>query len=307
MADTAEPGAGMSVGLSTGADEDSPPAGRGPERDSLPVTVIEPRSGWALLNPAELWRYRELLWFLIWRDVKVRYKQTAVGAAWAVVQPVAVMAVMVLALGRVAAGADAAVPYWLFVLCGLVPWTFFASVVNSTGQSVVANQHLVTKIYFPRLLLPLSAVGLSGLDFLIGCGLLAVAAAVAGVVPGWGLLTLPLVVGVLLLVAVGLGLLLAAATVRYRDFRVMLPLLLQLWLFLTPAIYLQAGVDFGPVGGTVVAANPVQGVVTNFRAAALGTAFDWPALGVSAVVGVVLCAAGVWYFRRAERAFADVI
>src|SRR4051794_22209997 len=107
----------MSVGLPT-TDEDSPPAGSGPERGSLPVTVIEPRSGWALLNPAELWRYRELLWFLVWRDVKVRYKQTAVGAAWAIIQPVAVMAVMVLALGRVAAGGDAAVPYWLFVLCG---------------------------------------------------------------------------------------------------------------------------------------------------------------------------------------------
>src|SRR5262249_37487555 len=150
-------------------------------------------------------------------------KQTAVGAAWAVIQPVAVMTAMAVALGRVAAAADAALPYWLFVLCGLVPWTFFASVVNSTGQSVVAHGPLVTKIYFPRLLLPLSAVGLSGLDFLIGCSLLAVAAAFAGAAPGWGLLTLPLVVGVLLLLAVGLGLLLAAVTVRYRDFRVMLP------------------------------------------------------------------------------------
>jgi lipopolysaccharide transport system permease protein len=275
--------------------------------DEPPLTVIEPRSGWRVLSLAELWRYRELLLFLAWRDVKVRYKQTLAGAAWAVVQPVAVMGVMALALGRVAAAADAAIPYWLFVLCGLVPWTFFAAVVNSTGQSVVANQHLVTKIYFPRLLLPLSAVGLCGLDFLIGLGLLAVAAVAAGMWPGWGLLALPLVVAALLLVAVGLGLLLAAATVRYRDFRVMLPLLLQLWLFLTPAIYLQAGVDFGPVGGAVVAANPVQGVVTNFRAAALGTPFDWPALAASAALGVVLSAAGMWYFRRAERAFADVI
>lgn len=295
----------MSVGL--------PPARPGavtapaPPAADPPVTVIEPRAGWRVVNLAELWRFRELLLFLTWRDVKVRYKQTLAGAAWAVIQPVAVMAVMALALGRVAAAADAAVPYWLFVLCGLVPWTFFAAVVNSTGQSIVANQQLVTKIYFPRLLLPLSAVGLCGLDFLIGCALLAAAAVAAGVVPGWGLLALPVVVAVLLLVAVGLGLLFAAATVRYRDFRVMLPLLLQLWLFLTPAIYLQAGVSFGLLGEVVLAANPVQGVVTNFRAAVLGTPFDWPALGLSAAVGVGLSAAGVWYFRRAERAFADVI
>ena len=273
----------------------------------LPLTVIEPRRGWGVLDLRELWRYRELLLFLAWRDVKVRYKQTVAGFAWAIAQPVAVMLVMTFALGRIAASAESAFPYWLFVLAGLVPWTFFASAVNSTGQSVVANQTLVTKVYFPRLLLPFSAVGLSLLDFLIGFALLLVLAGAAGVVPGWGMLAVPLAVGVLVLVALGLGLVLSAAMVKYRDFRVIVPLLMQMWLFLTPGIYDQSGLTAGETGRLVLLLNPVNAAVVNFRAAVLGTPFDWPALAVAALIGVGLTAAGLWYFRRVERAFADVI
>jgi lipopolysaccharide transport system permease protein len=295
----------MSVGLPTRTEAPSPPADS--DDDGLPVTVIEPRVGWQVLNLRELWRFRELLLFLVWRDVKIRYKQTAVGAAWAVLQPVAVMGAFAFALGRVAGAADAAVPYWLFVLCGLVPWTFFASAVSQTGMSVVSNQHLVTKVYFPRLLLPLSAVGLAGVDFVIGLGVLLAAAAAAGFAPGWGILALPLVAAVLGLLAVGLGVVFAALTVRFRDFRVLVPLALQLWMFLTPAVYDQVGVTGGTAGRLAAWLNPVDGVVRNFRAAVLGGPFDWAALGVSAAVGVVLVAAGAAYFRRAERAFADVI
>jgi lipopolysaccharide transport system permease protein len=273
----------------------------------LPLTVIEPRSGWRVFDPSDLWRFRELLLFLIWRDVKIRYKQTAIGAAWAVLQPVAVMAALAFALGRVAGQPGAAVPYWLFVLCGLVPWTFFAAAVAQGGVSVVNNQHLVTKVYFPRLLLPLSAAGLAGVDFAVGFVGLLIAAAAAGVFPGVGLLAVPLVLGVLALVAVGLGVGLAALTVSYRDFRVVVPLLLQMWMFLTPAIYDQKGVTAGAVGEAVALLNPVNGVVANFRAAVLGGPLDWASLGVSAAVGLVLFAAGAAHFRRVERRFADVI
>lgn len=284
----------------TPAAPDSPAA-------ELPLTVIEPRRGWAVLDLPELWRYRELMYFLAWRDVKIRYKQTAVGFAWAVVQPVAVMLVMTFVLGRIAGAPGAAYPYWLFVLAGLVPWTFFSSALTSAGQSIVANHALVTKVYFPRLLLPLSAVAVSGVDFAIGFALLLVLAAGVGVFPGWGLLLAPVVLAVLVLVVVGLGLLLSAVMVKYRDFRVIVPLVVQLWLFLTPGIYDQSGLTAGPASRAVFLANPVNGVVVNFRAAVLGAGFDWLALGVAAATGTALTAVGVWYFRRVERAFADVI
>jgi lipopolysaccharide transport system permease protein len=255
----------------------------------------------------ELWRFRELLGFLVWRDVKVRYKQTAVGAVWAVLQPVGVMAVLSFALRRVAGDTGSAIPYWLFVLSGLVPWTLFAATLTQTGQSVIGNHQLVTKVYFPRLLLPLAAAGVAVVDFLVGLALVVVAALAVGVVPGPGVLAAPLAVGAVLLNAVGLGLLVAAVTVVYRDFRVVLPLLVQMWMFLTPAIYLQAAGGFGTAGNLALAANPVQGAVVNFRAALLGTPFDWAGLALSWATGAALFAAGTLYFRRAERSFSDSI
>lgn len=300
-------GRAMSVGLPevepTHASELEPAAAQ-PEQF---LTIIEPRGGWSTFDFRELWRFRELLAFLIWRDVKIRYKQTAIGAAWAILQPVAVMGALTFALGRVVGVPDAAVPYWLFVLCGLVPWTFFASAVSQTGVSVVNNQNLVTKVYFPRILLPLSASGLAAVDFLVGFFVLVVAALAAGVVPGASALALPLVLAVLVLVATGLGVFLAALTVRFRDFRLVVPLILQLWMFLTPAIYDQAGRTVGPNTELVLLANPVQAIVLNFRAALFGLPFDWSGLGVAGAIGVVLFLAGGWYFRRTERAFADII
>ncbi len=278
-----------------------------PSRPESRLTVIEPDSGPGLHTLGELWRFRELLLFLVWRDVMIRYKQTVIGVFWAVLQPVAVMGVMTFALGRVAGEPGAAVPYWLFVLTGLVPWMFLSAAVSGAGLSVVANQQLVTKVYFPRVLLPLSAAGLAGVDFLVGCGVLAVAAPLAGVVPGWHLLALPLALAVLLLVACGLGLFLAAVTVKYRDFRVVVPFLIQMWLFLTPTIYLQAGVAFGPVGQLVQMLNPAHGVIAAFRWAALGGELDAPSLAVAAAEGGLLFVGGLWYFHKVERDFADVI
>jgi lipopolysaccharide transport system permease protein len=275
--------------------------------DNLPVTIIEPSSGIGLGVLAEVWRFRELLLFLVWRDVKIRYKQTVIGVLWAVLQPVAVMGVMTFALGRIAGEPGSAIPYWLFVLAGLVPWTFLASAVSGAGMSIVANQQLVTKVYFPRVLLPLSAAGLAGVDFLVGCGVLAAAACFAAPALGWHLLLLPLAVAVLILVAAGLGLLFAAVTVKYRDFRVVLPLLMQMWLFLTPAIYLQAGSNLGTIGEVIQILNPAHGVIAAFRTATLGTPFDWETFATSAALGTLLFVTGLWYFHKVERSFADVI
>lgn len=292
------------IEVDTTATTPAPDAATAP--DNLPVTVITADTGLGFGVLAELWRFRELLLFLVWRDVKIRYKQTVIGIFWALLQPLAVMGVLVFALGRVASQADAATPYWLFVLAGLVPWTFLAAAVSGAGMSVVANQQLVTKVYFPRVLLPLSATGLAGVDFTIGG--LALAAAVAFAAdPGWQLLALPLVLMVMALVASGVGLLLAAVTVTYRDFRVVLPLLVQTWMFMTPTIYLQASSGLGPVGQAVQLANPAHGAIVNFRAAVLGLPLDWTALGISAAIGIVLFALGLWYFQKAERSFADVI
>ncbi len=280
--------------------------GMAPSADQ-PVTVIERRTGWHFVDLAELWRYRELLFFLAWRDVKVRYKQTVLGAAWAVLQPLATMIVFTLMLGRVAGAPDAAVPYPLFVFAGLLPWTFFAGAMAAAGQSVVGNQNLVTKIYFPRLIIPVSAVGACVVDFGIAFGILLVLMLGYGVLPGGGLLiALPIVLA-LMLAATGMGILLSALTVAYRDFRYVVPFLVQLWMFATPGIYLQADSGFHGLSRLLLALNPAQGLIVNFRAAVLGTPLDLPALAVSALVGVSLVLIGCLYFRRVEQQFADVI
>jgi lipopolysaccharide transport system permease protein len=280
----------------------------GPERD-LPVRKIKRRSGWGLVDLEELWRFRELLYFLVWRDVKVRYKQTVVGVAWSVLQPLATMAAFTLFLGRVASasGDSGALPYSLFVLGGLLPWTFFANAVSGAGNSVVSNERLVTKVYFPRLLLPLSAAAAGVLDFLIALAVLLVLTPFFGTVPGWGFWALPLVMAVLLCLAAGLGVLLAGLTVRYRDFRIVVPLVLQLWMFATPAIFLQDLSVLGPRTQALLLLNPMHGIVVNFRAAALDGTFDLAALGVTVLWTLAALATACTYFRRAERSFADVI
>jgi lipopolysaccharide transport system permease protein len=269
--------------------------------------VIERRPGWRLLDLAELWRFRELLFFLTWRDVKVRYKQTALGAAWAVLQPLATMAVFTAFLGQLAGVPSGGVAYPLFVFAGLIPWTFFANAVGASGQSVVGNQNLVTKVYFPRLLIPMSAVAAGLVDFLIAFGMLLVLMLWYGVLPGWGLLLVPLLTAGLGVAALGVGTLLAALTVAYRDFRYVVTFLVQLWMFATPTIYMQADAVLGPKALALLPLNPAYGLITNFRQAVLGGALDWYALAVSGAVSVLLLVLGCLYFRRVERTFADII
>jgi lipopolysaccharide transport system permease protein len=270
-----------------------------------PVTVIERRSGWDWREAAALWRYRELLFFLVWRDVKVRYKQTALGAAWAVLQPFATMVVFSLFFRRMA-GDPGGLPYPLFAFAGLLPWFFFSNAIASAGQSVVGNQNLVTKVYFPRLIIPMGAVGAGLVDFAVAFALLLGLMAFYGVAPGWGFLLVPVLSLGLVVAALGVGTLLSALTVAYRDFRHLVPFLVQLWMFATPAVY-AAGDVLGPRWTPLLPLNPAYGLIENFRAAVLGTEFNAYSLAVSGGVSLALLAAGWLYFRRVERGFADVI
>jgi lipopolysaccharide transport system permease protein len=286
-----------------------PPAGSAAAAPggALPVTVIERRSGWQFINLRELWAYRELLFFLTWRDIKVRYKQTVLGAAWALLQPLATMLVFTLFLGRIAGVSPPDVPYSVFVLAGILPWTFFGNAIGSAGQSIVGNQNLVTKVYFPRLLIPMGAVGAGLVDLAIGFGLLLAVMLGHAMVPGPGLIAVPVLVLLLVVAALGVGTLLSALTVAYRDFRHVVPFLVQLWMFATPGIYLQTEAVVGPRGQAFLPLNPAQGLITNFRQAVLGGPLDYYALGVSGAVSVALLLIGCLYFRRVERGFADVI
>jgi len=284
-----------------------PDQSAGPDLTSdLPVTVIERKPGWRFIDFRELWRYRELLYFLTWRDIKVRYKQTVLGAAWAVLQPFATMVVFSMFFGRMAEMPAGGMPYPLFVFAGLLPWFFFANAITSASLSVVGSQNLVTKVYFPRLIIPLGAVGAGLVDFVIAFGMLLVMMAFYGVAPNWGLVLAPLVSFVLMIAATGIGTLLSALTVAYRDFRYVVSFMVQLWMFATPCVYMDANA-VGPRWHAVLPLNPAYGLILNFRASVLGGPLDLYALTVSTVVSLGLLVVGCFYFRRVERGFADII
>ena len=276
-------------------------------------TVIGPPTGWQLINFAELWSFRDLLYFLAWRDVKVRYKQTALGAAWAVLQPLLMMAIFTILFGRLAAVESGGVPYPIFAFAGLVPWTFFATAIASAGNSVVGSERLITKIYFPRLAVPFAAVGAAVVDFAVACALLIAmvlgsffwAENGGGVQLTAQLLLLPPLVAMLFLAATGVGTLLAALNVAYRDFRYAIPFLVQFWMFATPVVY---PVSLVPEQWRwLMFLNPMAGLIDGYRAAFLGKPFDWAAISISLVVAAAVFAAAVAYFERVERRFADII
>ncbi len=224
------------------------------------MTAIRPTSGWQLLNIRELWQFRELIGFLIWRDVKVRYKQTVLGVAWAVLQPALMMVVFTLLFSRLAGISSGDLPYPLFAFAGLLPWTFFASALANGGNSVVGSERLITKIYFPRLAVPFAAVGAGVMDFLIAFGLLIVLMFFYGRAPGVGMMLVPFFFGVILLAALGVATLLAALNVAYRDFRYVIPFLVQIWMFATPSLYMQTdpfATDTAS-GGTLPATTAIE-------------------------------------------------
>lgn len=274
-----------------------------------PVVVIEPARQWVPLGLRDVWHYRELLFFLTWRDVKVRYKQTVLGVLWAILQPLSVMLISTVLFGRVGGLADktGGIPYALFAYAGLLPWTFFANAVTNGGNSLVGNANLLTKVYFPRLLIPGAAV-LGGLvDFAISGALMGglMIWYRASISPGIGLLALPLLVVLTSLLALGVGLWLSALNVKFRDIRYALPLLIQSWWLLSPVIW--------PPGIVpqhyqwLLHLNPMSGLINGFRASLFGRSLPWSQIALSAVLTFAILIGAAYSFRRMEKNFADLI
>lgn len=272
----------------------------------IPTIVITPAKGWMRLGLADVWAYRELLYFLTWRDIKVRYKQTALGAAWAVLQPFMTMVVFSLFFGRLAQIPSEGVPYPIFTYAALVPWTFFANGVTLSSQSMVGNSNLITKVYFPRLIVPVAAVVSGLVDFGIAMVVLLGMMVFYGIAPSWHIITLPAFLLLALVSALGVGLWLSAMNVKYRDIRYIVPFLMQFWLFATPIAY--PSTLLTEPWRTLYGLNPMVGVVEGFRWALLDTRTAPGLITLfSAVAAVVLLVTGAYYFRRMEKTFADVV
>ncbi len=268
--------------------------------------LVRPSTGWVSVDLRELWEYRDLLYFLVWRDIKVRYKQTALGATWAVLQPLLTMAVFSLFFGKLSSIPSDGVPYPLFSLAALVPWSFFAYGVTQSANSLVGSQNLIKKVYFPRLAIPLGTV-LSGLvDLGLGLVVLLGMMLAYGVVPGWNALwVLPLLL-LVLATSLGVGFWLSALNVQYRDVRFVLPFLVQFWLFATPIAYPSS--LLAEPWRTLYALNPLVGVVEGFRWALLGTATaPGSMIVVSSLAALLVLVGGAMYFRRMEKTFADLV
>ena len=292
------------------------PAEAAPERErdlgyasDMPDLVIKPRKGWIPVDWAELVRSHELLYFLVWRDVKVRYKHTALGAAWAVVQPMFHMVIQVLVMGEIAGFKNrlpAEMPYYpLFIYSALLPWMFFSTAINTGGMSLLNQQHLLTKIYFPRLLIPAATVGGALVDWLISFGVFAALMVYYQVVPTWQIIFVPALMLLTVVAALGIAFLLSALTVTYRDVKFLMHFMVQAWMWVSPIFYT---LDMVPEKFRwLLILNPMTGVITAFRAALFpGFAWDWPSLIASVLVSGALLIFGLFYFRKTERRFADL-
>ena len=271
-----------------------------------PTILIEPPRRWEALGLREFWRYRELLYFLIWRDIKVRYKQTVIGAAWAILQPFLTMIVFSVIFGGLIGVPSGGVPYPIFSYTGLLPWSFFAAALNRSSNSLIYDSNLISKIYFPRLILPFSAVLAMTLDFAAAFIILLAMMFFYGIVPGIAVLTVPFFLLLALMTALGCGLWLSALNVKYRDVVYVIPFLTQLWFFITPVIYPSSVIP--AAWQALYSLNPMVGVIEGFRWALLGTA---PAPSASILIStaavIALLGGGLFYFRRMENEFADVI
>ena len=254
----------------------------------------------------DLWRYRELAGFLAWRDIKVRYKQAVLGIAWAVIQPAVQTLLLTFVFGKLAGMPSGNVPYPLLVLCGLLPWQLFTNAFNGAGNSLVGNSHLISKVYFPRLIVPISSMGVALVDFGIMLLLTTPLVMIFVGMPGWQILLLPLFILLALVIAFGAGLWITALTVRFRDFRFITPFILQIGLFVTPVGY---RTDNLPNWRELLALNPLSAVVDGMRWSLLGgrTELYMPGIATSVITAAILLTTGLWYFRRTERQFADII
>lgn len=272
---------------------------------SEPLVVIQPGKKWSVLSFKDLWAYRELLFFLTWRDVKVRYKQTALGAAWAILQPLFMMIIFTIFFGRLAGVESAGIPYPLFALAGLVPWTFFANSITASGNSLVGSANLITKVYFPRLIVPAAAMLAGLVDFLLAFLLLCLMMIYYQVSLTLHILFLPVLVALTALFGLGVGTWMSALNVKYRDVRFALPFLIQLWLFVSSVILPSSSLP--QKWRWVLMFNPMSGIIEGYRSALFGLPFDWTALGVASILTVLVLIYSIYSFSRVERSFADII
>jgi len=272
----------------------------------IPTIVIEPSRGWIGLKLRELWEYRDLLFFLAWRDISVRYKQTILGAAWAIIQPFFSMVVFSLFFGRLAQIPSDGVPYPIFSYAAMLPWTYFSSAMSSSSNSLVGSANLLTKVYFPRLVIPLASVIPPAIDFAIAFVVLLGMMAFYGIAPTWNVLWLPAFLLLALVTALGVGLWLSAMNVQYRDIRYAVPFLVQFWMFASPVTYPSSIVP--EQWRALYGLNPMAGVIEGFRWALLGTETSpGPLTAVSVGAALALLVSGAFYFRRMEKTFADVV
>ena len=271
------------------------------------IVVIEPRGSWRMLDLSELWAYRELVYFLTWRDVKVRYKQTFLGVAWAIIQPLFTMIIFTLFFGRLAGLEDRTngIPYPLFAYAGLLPWTFFSNALTNSGNSLVGSANLITKVYFPRMIVPGAAVAAGLIDFAIGFIILIPLLIYYRITPTWNLFMLPVLVALITVLATAVGMWLSALNVKYRDIRFALPFLIQLWMFVSPIIY---PASILPAKWRwLLELNPLTGIIEGFKSALFGVPFNWTSLAISAVLTLLSLVYAAFSFSRVERRFADIV
>jgi len=272
----------------------------------IPVIYLKPSTGWLPLDFGELWRYRELIFFLTWRDIKVRYKQAVLGIAWAVLQPLLTMAIFTIIFGVLLNTPSQGLPYPLFALTALIPWQLFATALQRSSISLVGNANLITKIYFPRIAIPLSTIFAALIDFVISFVVLLGVMAFYRVWPGLMILWLPLFILLSLLTSLAVGLWLSALNVQYRDIQHMVPFLIQVWMYASPIVYPIETIPAGFWRG-IYSLNPMVGVIQGFRWALLGGTRPDITLVISIIVVLILLISGLYYFRRMEKTFADIV
>jgi lipopolysaccharide transport system permease protein len=275
------------------------------ELPDKPLILIEPRRSSIALNLHELWQYRDLLYILTLRDIKVRYKQTVLGVLWAIIQPLFMMIIFTAFFGRLAGIPSDGIPYPLFVYAGLLPWTFFSNALNSSGNSLVGNSSLITKVYFPRMIIPIAAVGSGLIDFLISFGLLVLLMLYYGIGFSPNIIMLPILTVLTTFLAIDIGMWMSALNVKYRDIRYALPFLIQLWMFATPIIYPSSLIP--DKWRWLFIINPLTGLIEGYRSAIFGTPFDFVGLGVSIFIIFTALIYSAYTFRQMERSFADIV
>lgn len=286
--------------------EAKPPGSVPPLLPKEPLVTIESKnSSWQLVDVREVWAHRELLYFLIWRDVKIKYKQTLLGAGWAVIQPFLTMLIFTLIFSKVARIDSNGIPYPIFAYAGLLPWTFFANSINHSSNSMVSNSHLITKVYFPRVIIPIAAVGAGLVDFAVAFVMFLLLMIYYRIQITTNLLMLPALLALTTLLAIGVGTWLSAINVKYRDVKFAVPFLVQIWMYLSPIAY---PISVVPQRWRLIySLNPVTGIIEGYRSAFFARPFDWTPLGISLALTIVLIGYAAYQFRKLEKGFSDII